>query len=97
MNACSRAPTHHAHSISNLAHHGASGLSIRLGGTEQTKDFPAIVVHAGKARDHLRRHADCAEVVGMAELPSPAGVEDLADLFVAAPVGLLAVHAAVGG
>ena len=33
----------------------------------------------------------------MAELPSPAGVEDLADLLVAAPVGLLAVHAAVGG
>ena len=89
--------THHAHSISNLAHLGASGLGIGLGGTEQTKDFPAIVVHAGQSRDHLPGDADRAQVIGMTELPSPAGVEDLADLLVAAPVGLLAVHAAVGG
>ena len=74
--------TYHAHPLGNLAHHGASGLGIGLGGTEQTKDFPAIAVHARQARDHLLRHADRAHVIGMAELAGPAGVEDFANLLV---------------
>ena len=87
----------HAHSTSKIEHHGASGLGVGLGGAEQTKDFPAFVRRAGQTRDHLLRHTDRACVIGVAELPSPARVEDLADLLVTGPVGLLAFDAAVGG
>ena len=93
--ACSRATTYHAHSISNLAHHGASGLGVGLGGAKQTKDLPAISRHDGQSRDHLLRHADRVRVIGVAELPSLARVENLADLLVASPIGLLAFDAAV--